>query len=176
MDVLSMHLQTIPRPVNELVPGVPESINRAIQRALEKEPTARFANAEEMARAFGYQAPFNKGEVSRTGPANIKPSALELGASAIKLTVVNNGRTLKIDQSPTVLTRDMINPTDAAMSRQHAQLEFRENMWWIAEVPTKRSANGVYHNGVRVNEEQGLFLSPGDEIRLGETLIKVEGL
>ena len=175
MDVLSMHLQSIPRPVNELVPGVPDHINRAIQRALEKDPAARFASAEEMARAFGYQAAFNKGEISRTGPANINPSAMELGESALNLTVVNNGRTLKIDQSPAVLTRDMVNPTDASMSRQHAQLAFRENLWWLSEVPAKRCANGIYHNGVRVNEDQGLFLSPGDEIRLGETLIKVEG-
>ena len=176
MDVLTKHLQVIPKPVNEIVPGVPEPINRAIQRALEKEPGARFATAEDMARAFGYTEPFHKGEVSRTGPASIKPSLFDLGASEIKLTVVNNGRVLTIKESPAILTRDMVNPTDAAMSRQHAQLDFHENLWWVSEVTGKRSSNGIYLNSIRVTDEQGSFLSPGDEIRLGETLIKVEGL
>ena len=162
--------------MNEIVPGVPDNLNRAIQRSLEKNPSARWQSAQEMAIGIGYNEPFHKGEISRTGPANIKPSLLELGASTIKLTVLHNGRTINVTQSPTVLTRDMVNPTDAAMSRQHAQVAFHENLWWVSELPDKHSANGIYLNNNRISEDQGRIISPGDEIRLGETLIKVEGV
>jgi hypothetical protein len=47
-----LHVTEPPRPPRELRPDLPESIERAILRALEKEPVKRFADAAELKRAL----------------------------------------------------------------------------------------------------------------------------
>jgi serine/threonine protein kinase len=175
MDILARHLKEQPRPVNEVVPGVPERLTRAIMRALEKDASRRFANAEEMARAFGYMQPFNEGAVSQTGAENVMGDGLVMGVDAIRLRNAQNGKVIEVRQSPLILSRDVVGSADPNMSRRHGQLLFRDKLWWVMEIPNEKpSTNGIYRNGIRVSEPEGQFLSTGDEIRLGETLLKVE--
>ena len=78
---------------------------------------------------------------------------------------------IAVNANPMILTRAMVNPVDHTMSRKHGQLEYRDNFWWISEQPDAPSANGIYHNDVRVVEPHIVTL--GDSIRLGTSTLKV---
>jgi tRNA A-37 threonylcarbamoyl transferase component Bud32 len=52
VQVISMHLTVPPRPPRELVPELPEAIERAILRAMDKDRTARFQTAAEFLAAL----------------------------------------------------------------------------------------------------------------------------
>ena len=66
-DVLAQHLRTRPVPLRQVNPAIPERIEWAVMKALEKNPADRFRNAEEMARAFTYDAAGNVPFDDRTG-------------------------------------------------------------------------------------------------------------
>jgi serine/threonine protein kinase len=51
-DVMLKHAQEIPRPLRELRPEIPELIDRAVQKALAKEPAARFATTTSFGHAL----------------------------------------------------------------------------------------------------------------------------
>ena len=46
--VAEQHTHTVPRPVREVAPDVPASLERVIMKALEKSPQARYGSADEM--------------------------------------------------------------------------------------------------------------------------------
>jgi serine/threonine-protein kinase len=50
MEYISKHLHETPTPLSHFVPNIPPSLERVVMRALEKEPTQRYASAEEFAR------------------------------------------------------------------------------------------------------------------------------
>ena len=161
--ILTMHLSARPAMANEIDPRVPERIVRAIARALEKDPARRFADAREMAQAFGYDKAFERGQVTEHSSAPAAPLRLKDDAS---------GKTVVIQSSPTVLTRALINPLDKLISREHGYAYVLDGLWRIAEQAHKPTVNGLFVNGVRVDEE-GDIVQPGDELRLGHTTLRV---
>ncbi|MDD5308606.1 MAG: protein kinase [Deltaproteobacteria bacterium] len=52
MPLLMMHVNQIPRSPRELNPAIPEDLEAVILKLLEKDPTRRFANCRELARAI----------------------------------------------------------------------------------------------------------------------------
>ncbi|MCL4505416.1 MAG: protein kinase [Chloroflexi bacterium] len=173
LEILTHQLKTVPIPPAKLDSRVPVTISSAIMRSLMKDPSRRFRNAEDMARAFGYTEPFNRGDVNVARVSGIKGNTVWNGVAArpIRLQNAESGAYTSVDGNPMQLTRDKINRNDHAMSRRHGQLYYRDNFWWISELPDSMSANGIYHNDVRVVEPHILTL--GDVIRLGNTRLKV---
>jgi serine/threonine protein kinase len=159
--ILTQHLKTPPRPPRELAQQLPEGISRAILRALEKDPARRFRDAREMALEFGYSKPFNQGEISS-----------EHQTFALRLQNLVTGAQLSISKSPTVLTRAAVNPKDGLISREHGQVFWQDGHWRVAEQPGRPTENGIYVNGVRIDEE-GDIVQTGDEVRLGRTVLRV---
>jgi len=47
-EIIAKHLKDAPRPVREMLPAVPESIERVVMRAIEKEPPLRQSSATEL--------------------------------------------------------------------------------------------------------------------------------
>ncbi len=160
--VMEGHLKVRPKPVNEIDSRIPERIAQAIARALEKDPARRFASARDMASAFGYETSFDPGATTQHGPQH----------AALRLENTANGKILTIGNSPFVLTRAAVNPGDTLISREHGQAFVDEGFWRIAELPRRPTVNGLYVNGVRVDEE-GDIVQPGDQVRLGHTTLKV---
>ncbi|HEY3290731.1 MAG TPA: FHA domain-containing serine/threonine-protein kinase, partial [Anaerolineae bacterium] len=173
LEILTQQLRTIPVPPASLDNRIPMTISSAIMRALEKDPARRFRNAEDMARAFGYQVPFTPGEIDARQVSSIKSDTVWQGVSfhPIRLQNLDGGGYIVVDNSLTDLTRERVNPNDHAMSRRHGRLYFRDNFWWISEMSESPSANGIYHNEVRVVEPH--IVSLGDVIRLGNTRLKI---
>lgn len=56
--------------------------------------------------------------------------------------------------------------TDNAMSRRHAELTPDEGLWYIRDL---QSQNGTYVNGLKITDRTRL--RPGDQIRVGQTLL-----
>ena len=63
------HLNVAPRPVRELRPTVPQHVERAIGRALEKVPADRFASVAELAAALAPREPTAEAETVTIGAA-----------------------------------------------------------------------------------------------------------
>lgn len=55
-DLMKAHLEAAPPPLGKLVPGVPKAMERAVLRALAKDPSNRFATIREFADAAGAAA------------------------------------------------------------------------------------------------------------------------
>jgi len=67
--VLNGHLNQIPRPLKELVPGIPRAVSDAVARALAKNPADRFATCTDFARAMKGSAPeVESGPRTETAP------------------------------------------------------------------------------------------------------------
>ncbi|RLC75414.1 MAG: hypothetical protein DRI61_14965 [Chloroflexi bacterium] len=160
LKILDMHLQAIPEPPRRFNPQIPEEIEAAILRALEKDRNRRFQTVEEMARAIGYTESMHLYDAIRT----------ELEAPAIRgLKLVRfDNVVIPLTGNITPLNRGTVNPADLEISRQHAQVVYRGGCWWLEDLG---STNGTYVNGRRIFEP--VMLQPGDEIRLGSTTLVV---
>jgi len=55
-DLMQAHIAESPEPLSRRVPGVPEVVDRAVLRALAKNPDDRFATVEEFGHALGVEA------------------------------------------------------------------------------------------------------------------------
>ena len=162
LDILTQHIKNRPRSPRELKSNLPENINKAILRLMEKQPQKRYDTALDTARALGYTAEFHLGEV---------PSAVTRSGGKLLLQNVASGMLLPISTSPKILTRDEVNPLDKGISRRHGQIYSRDGAWYVAEISDAPSANGLHLNGVRVIDAQPL--TKGDEIRISATVLRV---
>ena len=81
---------------------------------------------------------------------------------------MDQGARLEIGDEPVSLGRGMRNTfriLDTEVSRAHAQVEARENRYWLTDL---NSSNGTFVNGRSVTRH---LLIPGDRIQLGRTII-----
>ena len=58
---------------------------------------------------------------------------------------------------------------DKTISARHARLSYRHNQWWVEDL---KSTNGTFLNEEPVNTMT--VLVSGDEIRVGQTIMRVE--
>lgn len=81
----------------------------------------------------------------------------------------DKGRQFELpDHEPQLIGRssEALPMTDNAMSRRHAELTPDDGVWYIRDI---QSQNGTYVNGVKI--ESRTRLRPGDQIRVGQTLL-----
>ena len=160
--IMTLHLKSKPRPPHEIEQHLPERISQAVLRALEKDPARRFADAREMANTFGYSQPFHEGD-----PLGVNAAS----GLVLRLQNVSGGAVIQIQSSPTVLSRSLVNSADKLISREHGKVYWQDGFWRVAE-QAGHPTNGLYINGLRVDDE-GDVIQPGDEIRLGQTVLRV---
>lgn len=168
-EVLRKHVAARPRRPSELNRQIGPDLERALLRALEKSPVNRFANAEAMARAFGYAAAFHAGEESRpSGPPALPGHTVS--ARPLRLRRLSDGREVVFKDSGAQLTRDRVNPGDGAISREaHGELVLSAGAWWIH--PEADGARRVLVNAICVTEPY--LLCVGDQIIIGNTALNV---
>jgi signal transduction histidine kinase len=81
----------------------------------------------------------------------------------------DKGRKFELpDHEPQLIGRssEALPMTDNAVSRRHAELTPDDGVWYIRDL---ESQNGTYVNGVRL--EDRTRLRPGDQVRVGQTLM-----
>jgi serine/threonine protein kinase len=183
-DVLAQHLRARPVPLRQINPAIPDRIEWAVMKALEKNPADRFRNAEEMARAFTYDAPFHAGgpDTGSRRPA-VVPTPQDgqaapafdqtmKGFAPLRLRREADGQTILIGDSPTTVTRALLNPADTSISRSaHGELVCRESQWYVRENPAAPSANGIFVDNTRVADARAL--RPGDTVRFGNSVFRI---
>jgi serine/threonine protein kinase len=174
LALVEKHIRESPVPPSQINPAVPSQIEDVIMRALEKDRNRRFQTAEEMARAIGYIGPIHDGEASSSArdAASFSQAGASPSASAhpdVSRLVRSDGYVIQLNSSITNLHRRNVNPDDLEMSREHARIVHRQGNHWIEDLG---SSNGTFVNGLRLFDSQ--ILKPGDEIRLGQTVLHVE--
>jgi serine/threonine protein kinase len=184
-DVLAQHLRVRPVPLRQVNPAVPERIEWAVMKALEKNPADRFRNAEEMARAFTYDAPFNAGtSVAGGRPPAMPPTPQNApgqapafdqtmkGFAPLRLRREADGQVILISETPTTVTRAALNPADTSISRSsHGELACREGQWYVRENSAAPSANGIFVDSIRVTDVRAL--RPGETVRFGNSVVRI---
>ena len=75
------------------------------------------------------------------------------------------GKRFKLEKSP--LTIGRIQDSDDAVSRRHAQVEQRADIWYVVDVGSR---NGTLHNEGELDREAAL--GHGDRIKVGSTIFK----
>lgn len=68
-EIMMAHVHKVPVPVYEIAPGIPRALSDIAARALEKEPSRRFASAEEFLRAIEAQVAVHNSGTQATLPA-----------------------------------------------------------------------------------------------------------
>ena len=102
-------------------------------------------------------------------------SRAAIAKEALVLTVAvgpHAGRTLQFGPGSVGIGREagcaIHLPQDTMVSRSHAQITWTGSNWSITDLG---STNGLYVNGARVTQH---LLKPGDQVGVGETVIRVD--
>jgi serine/threonine protein kinase len=173
LAIVEMHIRDHPTPPRQVNSTIPPQAEQVIARALAKDRQHRFQSAEEMARALGYTAPmYLQGEVSgvavTASPSETSGAPTPSPAYGELQLVRFDNVTIPLEPDAVSLDRKSVNPGDDRISRQHAQVIYHGGCWWLQDMD---STNGTYVNGLRIFEP--VMLQPGDEIRLGSTVLRV---
>lgn len=93
-------------------------------------------------------------------------------ATLVVLQGPDKGRTHKTDDPVVIIGRgsEQVPLHDQTVSRRHAELKAISGGWALSDL---NSANGTYLNGVRLSQPKKL--KPGDQIRMGGTLMVYAG-
>lgn len=176
LTVAHKHIAEEPIPPRVSNPAVPPHIEAAILKALQKDPRRRFRDARDLATAIGYRpSPVVPALTPRPGvPEGLRvtprPSSAQASACLRILNGPRRNQTISLSQGGVVLLgRALVNPQDLQISRKHARVIGLGEQFWIQD---DGSTNGTFHNRLRV--ETKALLSPGDEIRLGQTVLRFE--
>jgi len=166
LAIVDKHLKEFRPPPSHLAPQVPEALDAAIMRALEKDRSRRFQSAEEMARALGYTLPLHEAEAAR---------APETASGLSNRQTKRQIALLRDDHSAILLTpqglqlgRVALDPHDDNISRRHATIVWRDGVYWLEDVG---STNGTFVNGQRIFSPHVLQIA--DRIQLGNVVLQV---
>lgn len=171
LTVVHKHLTEMPAPPSRLNSAIPAAVEQVVMRALEKDINRRFNSAEQMARALGYATPLSQPRpAAEKLPLAYAAKRPPLRVEPRRLTVLQTGAVVPLTGDMTVLHRRDVNPNDGLISRDHARLFHRNDNLWLEDMG---STNGTYLNGQRLFEPA--LVKPGDEIRLGSTVLRIEG-
>lgn len=169
IEILDQHLKCRPVPLRQLNPAVPEAIETAVLRALNKDKAHRFSTCAEFARALGYTAPMHVGGA----PDQAKPSstsspsvpAQNLGP-AVAVTqaylALDSGKRVPLAGGETVVGRQLLG-AGMTVSREHAVIALRGDLYSLRD---NGSINGTWCNGRRVFSDW-VPLSGNEQLRFG---------
>jgi serine/threonine protein kinase len=171
LEVIRKHLNEPPPPPRRFNPSLPPEIESAVLRALHKDRRQRFQSTSELATAVSYGGRSAASRENRKQLPGFRASMEPV--PRLGLVVTNGphrGQRLPLTNAPMALGRRRLNPQDMQISRRHAHVVVQGNTVWLEDL---NSANGTYRNGQRVFGR--VLLKGGDEIRLGNTILQVEG-
>ena len=170
LAVVDKHVQEYPTPPSQINPSIPQWLNDAILRALEKDRGRRFQTAEGMAQALGYKQQMHGGWIAAPQLPAFQPIGLRrLPTRGLIGLRRGDGAVVQLEADITSLNRQNANPNDLEISRQHARIISRNGSYWIEDIG---SANGTFVNSLRIFSPQ--VLQPGDEIRIGRSVFRAE--
>jgi len=115
-EVVHAHIHEVPVPPSRHDPGVPADVERVVLTALEKDPRRRYQTAEEL--------------LADLGPerwAGRQPRSPRLASGRL---IVQNGEyegtEILVPPDGVVLSRNLLDPSDPTISRQHARIQCRD--------------------------------------------------
>jgi serine/threonine protein kinase len=156
--LIRQHIKEAPTPPSRLTPSVAPHLERVVLRALEKEPSKRFATASEMALALGYDS------------STARRAAPEPALQAMQLVIVEGSapsKTILLAEADVEIGRTQLDPTNLMISRRHAILSRRGQAWWLKDI----SRNGTWVNGQRVYDQ--VPLDSGALIEIGGAKLRL---
>lgn len=195
MEIVRQHRQSLPMPPRDLRSDLPDYINDAILRALEKDDSKRFPSASAFLEALGCSGseqvpPIFTAQATRlvtTTGAEGTPQPTDAGTSATPLprprspgTITRllrvsgghkEGTTLTIGQAETIMGRENINIDDGTISRRHFAIRPSNDGQAVLH---NLSANGTIVNDTPLKKDEMLPLVPGATIRVGNTTLVYE--
>jgi len=174
LTVAHKHITEEPVSPRVLNPAIPPHVEAATLKALQKDPRKRFRDAKDLATAIGYKrspAVPTPRPILLEGPrVTPRPSPSQISARLRILSGPYRNQTILLSRGGAVLLgRAQVNPQDPQISRRHARVVCLGEQFWIQDEGSK---NGTFHNRFRV--ETRALLSPGDEIQLGQTVLRFE--
>ena len=171
LEVIRKHLAELPPPPRRFNPSLPPEVENAVLCALQKDRRRRFQSAPELAAAGSYRGRSPARRESTEQPPDFRAGVEPVTRLGLVITSgPQRGQRLSLTSAPTVLGRRSVNPGDPQISRSHAQIVVQGSAVWLEDL---NSTNGTYHNGRQIFSR--VLLQTGDEIRLGNTILRVEG-
>lgn len=201
LDLLNQHAYTaIPLPSAE-VPNLPPGLDEIIQRAMAKQPNARYQHANEMGAALrelrlGAGVMLNQsgihmrvsaeamGAIAQQGADAM--AAMDLGDAPRTMTAAYNLLVMRPDGSeeshgfskPSIVIGretgvDLVLP-EKSVSRRHAQVDIDPGgSLYITDL---QSANGTYLDGVRLSPQARTLWRPTQFVQVQGFLMQIDGL
>ena len=173
-ELVRGHLTLPPAQASALNPALPGSLDLIIQQALAKAPTERFACAGDLAAAATAVCTLPAPELRqplvtrRFAPQAVPRFTLRVVAGP------QVGQIFSIDGSMSLGSRKALNGIaldDKFASRAHARVECQGGVCQIVDLD---SANGTLLNQQPLTPQQPVPLRPGDQIRIGYTILCFE--
>jgi len=165
-ETLSALLYKSPPPLPPLRASVPLNVEKAVMRALAKEPEQRFATAGDFSKALASAAG------SRT-PLALQRDTDVLERETVLMLLGPDGREFPVYRGNVTLGRDATNGIVIAnpqVSRHHAQIRCgREG----CQIIDQGSTNGTSLNGATIPAHELQPLRPGDVLAIGPVSLLV---
>lgn len=155
-----------PPPLSQRHLKIPPGVERAVFRALAKDPNKRFDTAGEFAQAVARAAGPRAG-------ADIVISTDALQRQALLLLVTVDGREYSVCHEGATIGRDADNDIVLPyrqVSRRHARIQCDQTGCTVADTG---STNGTSVNGQRIPPRKWHPLRPGDELGIGPVVLKI---
>jgi serine/threonine protein kinase len=158
LELCHHHVHTPPPLLRRANQSIPSPMEQVVLRCLEKDKNRRYQNAAELAQAVGYPTrSFTRPE--QVGTASVRAQLL----------IHQTRSAILLNATTTPLHRQNVNPRDQAISRQcHAEITNRNGLYWLSA----RSKYGAFLNEMRLDQAE--LLQPGDQIRIGQTLLEFQ--
>lgn len=158
VTVLRHHVHTPPRLPREQNPDVSPDLEEVALRAMEKNPSDRYATAVAMAEALGYE---EEAEREIEEPGSVQTFGL------VVIQGKRKSHRVPLEGDRVTIGRADLDPEDSYISRQHAVISPRGDQLLLEDV----SLNGTWVNGERVFGE--VLLESDDKIQIGNSVLRV---
>jgi serine/threonine protein kinase len=177
-EIVEGHLRQAPPRPSALQPELPLALDAVVQQAMAKAPADRFASATALAAAAlaaAEHTELDQGDTAMNPFVTqrfVAPPEGQLvvriieGAQVGQIVVLGECFTIGSRKAPNDLALD-----DKFASRAHIRLERQGLKCQLIDLG---SANGTWLNQQRVPPHQPMPLKPGDQIRIGYTLLQIE--
>ena len=162
VKVLYAHVREDRPRASERRPGLPETLDAVLQRAMAQSPSDRFATCGDLAAAAQEAAGVELGAIA----ASERELVLEVTAGPAEDAEIELADELVVGRQAEGIGR---LAGDHELSRRHARIYRDEHRRMLIE--DLGSTNGTWVNGMRL--EEPLVLAPGDVVKVGATLLTV---